>query len=263
MSFDVHQVIELKDDSWFDKQKIAASCVSEILETCEDAVITKSISNVLELNSIIDPIFKKYDCTPTFLGYYGFPSMMCVSINEEVVHGIIKDRKLESGDVIKFDVGATTDGAIADSALTCIFGDPKDPLHLELLEKCRNALYEGIKAAKVGNNIGHIGHAIFSSVKNTNFGLIKEYGGHGINKNKLHAAPFVPNKSKPSDGPRIQNNMAIAIEPMLVAGLPVTSVQSDKWTVKTGGISAHFEHSLFITNEKTHIMTKRKNENII
>lgn len=257
-SFTENSLVKLKDNEWFDKQKIAGQCVARCLQTSKELIEAHTTN--LSLKQIEDECLKimlSMKCTPTFLGYKGFPGAICTSVNTQLVHGIPSNYILQDGDVVKVDLGATYEGVIADAAITTIYGPPKDKLHIELIDTCRKALDNAIAMVSVGKRLGVIGAAIHYTNKSTRFGLITEYGGHGIDMNTPHAPPFVKNKSTSQEGIRIQPGLSIAIEPMLVIGDPKTQVSSiDNWTVSTPGIGAHFEHSIFVGKDQVHIMTK-------
>ena len=202
----------------------------------------------------------KSETSPTFKGYKGFPSAICTSVNEHLVHGIVTEYVLKDGDIITIDLGATYEGAIGDAASTFVYGNTKSKEATRMIDLCKQALYAGIKAIKVGSRLGVIGDAIHKLVKDSGFGLIVNYGGHGINYNTPHAPPFVSNRSSVNDGIRIQPGLSIAIEPMLVMGDTKTHILNDNWTVVASGISCHHEHSVFITNDSVHIMTEKEND---
>lgn len=255
-------LINLKDQTWFDNQKHAGQCVAKILTECKKIVLSKEANlSLKKFEEVTYTYMNEFKCEPTFKDYRGFPSALCTSVNNQIVHGIVTDYVLQDGDVVKLDLGATYNGAIADSAITCIYGTPKSKEHIRVTEACDKALQVGINAVKIGNRIGAIGEAIHKFAKNTEFGLITEYGGHGIDTNKPHAAPFIANKAKANEGVRIQPGFTIAIEPMLVIGPPHTKELKDKWTVITPGVGAHFEHTLFVKPDDTvHIITERTDD---
>ena len=177
------------------------------------------------------------------------------------MHGIPDDTVLDDGDVVSFDLGATYEGAIADSALTCIFGPPRDPKHVELVKATEEALMRGIQAIAVGKRLGCIGNAISKYVKSTGFGLVHNYGGHGLDWNTAHAAPFVSNKAEVTEGIRLQENITLAIEPLLVIGSSArTRTLDDGWTVTCDNICAHAEHTIFLHKDHVEIITWRNNE---
>jgi methionyl aminopeptidase len=257
-SFNDNNLIKLKDQLWIDKQRIAGSIVAKTLSKLESLVLDKCQFSAVELNEIGEAIIKESGGSPTFKGYKGFPAGVCISINKQLVHGIPKDISLKEGDIISFDLGVTYEGAIADSAITCIYGKPKTNRHVELLQATEGALLEGIRAIGLGKRLGCIGKAIYKYGRNKGFSVVNNYGGHGLEWDQPHAAPFVANKSTVNEGIRIVPGLAIAIEPMLVIGPADTYVSNDGWTVMTGDIGAHAEHSIFIHPEYIEIMTWRE-----
>ena len=208
-----------------------------------------------ELDRLAEEFIRSKGATPSFKGYEGFPSTLCISINDEVVHGFPSDRVLEDGDIISIDIGACYKGYHGDSAWTYTVGEVSDDAKY-LLEHTEQALYEGIKQAKVGNRIGDIGYAIEKYAKEHNLGVVKELVGHGVGTS-VHEAPDVPNYGTKGTGPKIRDGMVIAIEPMLTLGSPDIYVEDNDWTVVTvdSSLSAHFEHTIAITNEGVIILT--------
>jgi len=258
MSFENNDLIYLKDKFWLERQQIAGKCVGGILKTINTMIVEK-IPN-LSLKDIEEEAIRQIaenKCTATFKDYKGFPGAICLSVNKQLVHGVPTNYILQDGDVVKFDLGATYNGAIADAAATAIYGAPKSKQHVDLIEICKNSLTQAIQAVKIGKQLGCIGYAIHKYVtSNSRFGLITNYGGHGLDENIPHATPFVANKSKANEGPRIQEGLSIAIEPMLVIGDNRTRVGPDGWTVLTSDIGAHFEHSIFVAEDKTYVLTE-------
>ena len=208
-----------------------------------------------ELDSLAEKFIRSKGATPSFKGYEGFPSTLCISINDEVVHGFPGERVLQDGDIISIDIGACYKGYHGDSAWTYTVGEVSDDAKY-LLEHTEKALYEGIKQAKVGNRIGDIGYAIKKYAKEHNLGVVKELVGHGVGTS-VHEAPDVPNYGTKGTGPKIRDGMVIAIEPMLTLGSPDIYVEDNDWTVVTidSSLSAHFEHTIAITNEGVIILT--------
>lgn len=208
-----------------------------------------------ELDQLAEKFIRSKGATPSFKGYEGFPYTLCISINEEVVHGFPSERVLEDGDVISIDIGACFKGYHGDSAWTYTVGSVNDDAKY-LLEHTKNALYEGIKQAKVGNRIGDISYAIEKYAKEHNLGVVKELVGHGVGTS-VHESPDVPNYGQKGTGPKIRDGMVIAIEPMLTLGSPDIYVEDNDWTVVTvdSSISAHFEHTIAITNDGVEILT--------
>lgn len=257
-SWNSAELIPLKGQDWLEKQRHAGKVVGKCLSTFKTLGETVDKLNLLDIEKVCEDIISENDCTPTFKGYKGFPGAVCLSVNKDVVHGVPKDYILKDGDVVSLDLGATFEGAIADAAVTIIYGKPKNSLHIELLKVTKKALQCGIDSIEVGKRIGCIGYAINDYVKNNinNFSLIVKYGGHGISWNTAHSSPFVSNKSKKEEGVCIQPGLVIAIEPMLVIGSSRTKTLDDNWTVRCDGISAHFEHSLYVHENSVEIITK-------
>lgn len=257
---DNHSIIKLNNNLFFDKQREAGKIVASTLVLLKNIVNDNySKYSLIELNSIAENFIYSNNAQPTFKGYKGFPYGVCISVNENVVHGIPTNDYLKSGDVVSFDLGATVDGVIADSALTIIVDQPKSERHIELIKANEECLMAGINAIKVGLRLGVIGDAISRYTKKSGFASITAYGGHGLGDlYNPHASPFVPNVSTPNEGIRIQNGLSLAIEPQLVdAKTNETRILSDGWTVKANGISSHFEHSICIYNDCIEILTDR------
>jgi methionyl aminopeptidase len=194
----------------------------------------------------------------SFLGFEGYPAMLCASINEEIVHGVPSDRVLKEGDVLKLDMGIYRNGFHADSAVTIIVGDDKDSKKRELLKVTREALDVGIAQAKSGNTTGDIGSAIQEFVRKNGFEVVQDLVGHGIGEN-LHEWPQVPNFGKPGQGDELVPGMVIAIEPMVVTGKKRTKLGKDGFAFVTadGGLAAHFEHTVAITESGPYVLTAR------
>lgn len=208
-----------------------------------------------ELDRLAEEFIRSKGATPSFKGYEGFPSTLCISINDEVVHGFPSDRVLQDGDIISIDIGACYKGYHGDSAWTYTVGEVSDDAKY-LLEHTEKALYEGIKQAKVGNRIGDISYAVEKYATKHNLGVVKELVGHGVGTS-VHEAPDVPNYGTKGTGPKIRDGMVIAIEPMLTLGSPDIYVEDNDWTVKTvdSSLSAHFEHTIGVTNDGVIILT--------
>lgn len=258
-TFATNGYFNLKNEDWLVKQRVAGKVVADSLSILQKLVEEGTTLTALELNNMIEDYIKEQKCSATFKGYKGFPAGVCISINKELVHGIPKDYHFQEGDVISFDLGATYEGAIADSALTCIYGKPKSDQHVRLIKATEEALMAGIAAIKVGNQLGCIGNAISKCAKSYQFALVTQYGGHGLDWNVPHAAPFVSNKGEVDEGIRIQSGLAIAVEPMLVIDSSSTRVLDDGWTVVTHDVGAHAEHSIFVHSDRVEIITWREN----
>lgn len=250
--------VKLKDNDWLERLKIAGKCLSSTMTKLEILVKEKTNMSLIELSEFAEAEILKQGCEPTFKGYKKFPAAVCISVNTQLVHGIPTNYKLQDGDLVSFDFGATYKGAIADSATTCVFGTAKKE-HLALISATKESLAAGIKAVAVGNRIGAIGHAIYNCAREKGFRVIEHYGGHGIDENTPHAQPFVSNKSEPNKGIRIQPGLTIAIEPMLIPyrAQPKTKTGSDGWTVYTEEIGAHEEHTIFVHEDRVEIITER------
>jgi methionyl aminopeptidase len=258
----------LKNEDWLHKQRIAGKVAASALMILENKVKSKTTLSLLELNSMAEEYIQDHKCIPTFKNYKGhgltlFPAGVCISVNKQLVHGIPTNYYLQEGDVVSFDLGATYEGAIADTALTCIYGEPKKQDHVKLIKATEEALMKGIQAISVGKKLGSIGHAIFRSAKGNGFNVITQYGGHGIDISSdgsgiPHAPPFVANKDDPETGFRMQPGLVLAIEPMLIIGSTETHLHGDGWTVCGMGISAHFEHTVFLHEDHVEIITDRK-----
>lgn len=252
-----NSLIDLKNDDWLEKQRIAGKVTAQALMLLKNLTKDKTTKSLKEMDQEVESFIVANKCVPTFKNYKGFPSSCCFSVNNQLVHGIATDYHLQEGDIVSFDLGATYEGAIADSALTCIYGEPKKQEHVRLLESCHQALMSGIYAVSVGKKIGCIGDAIYKSAKSSGFNLIQQYGGHGISWNKPHAEPFIANRSYPDLGIRIQPGLTIAIEPMLIIGDTTTHVDQDGWTVWGKNLSSHFEHTIFVHEDRVEIITQR------
>lgn len=254
------EFIKLKDDIWLNKQRVAGKCVAECLSTSEELIKEDKGVSLKQIESVCLDIIKKHNCTPTFLNYKGFPGAICTSVNNELVHGIPRNYIIKSSDVVKIDLGATFEGAIADSAITVISGKYKNFFHKELVDACGSALTLGLRAIRVGLQVGEIGNAISAYFKKTPFKVITDYGGHGLDYDTPHSQPFIANKSRVDEGVRIQKGMTIAIEPMAVISSSKTRTSNDGWTVTTSDIGAHFEHTVYIHSDGVEIITFRKSD---
>ncbi len=260
--FSDSSLVRIKDKDWLEKQRVAGRIAAETLKLLEGFVKDKTIHSMIVLNEVAEQYIIKNGGIPTFKGYkgggpYPFPAGVCISINKELVHGVPKDYVLQDGDIVSFDLGVTYQGAIADTAITCIYGEPKESRHATLVKATEESLMKGIEAIAVGKRLGVIGQAISRHAKTYGFGIINNYGGHGLDWNTPHAPPFVENKSDDSRGIRIPAGLAIAIEPMLVLGSTTTSTLSDGWTIGTPDLGAHFEHSVFVHEDHVEIITDR------
>ena len=256
--FNNNSLVRLKDNDWLEKQRVAGKIAAEALLLLQDAILSGETFTTLELNNMAERQIAKQGGLPTFKGYKGFPAGVCVSVNKEMVHGIPKDYIIRDGDIVSFDLGVTIEGAIADTAITCIYGEPKSEKHVQLVKDTEEALMQGIRAIKVGDRLGVIGQAIYKYAHSLGYGVINNYGGHGLDWDIPHASPFVENKSDATRGIRIQPGLCVAIEPMLTLGSTITTTADDGWAVVTPDLSAHFEHSVFVhENGNVEIITDR------
>ena len=209
-----------------------------------------------EIDTKIRRHIEKCGATPSFLGYGGFPGSACISLNNEVIHGIPSDKRiLTEGDIVKVDVGARYRGYNGDSARTFPVGKVSDEA-LRLIEVTKNSFYEAMKVLKAGVRLGDVGYAVESFVISNGFTVVRDYVGHGVGKD-LHEDPEIPNYGIQGRGPRLYADMTVAIEPMVNQGTHEVKVKKDGWTVLTrdGKLSAHFEHTVAITNDKALILT--------
>lgn len=229
--------------------KVVALTLEKLSKSIRAGMTTK------ELDTIAAEEIKKHGAIPSFKGYRGFPGNICVSINNEIVHGIPGDRVLKEGDLVSLDVGATYKGFQGDAAVTVGVGKMA-PGQLELLEATKGALTEGIKAARDGVHLGDVSFAIQQYAEKSGFSVVREYSGHGIGAD-LHEDPQVPNVGVPGQGLVLRRGMTLAIEPMVNTGTWRTRIAPNMWTVVTadGGLSAHFEHTIAIEENSAEILT--------
>jgi methionyl aminopeptidase len=211
-----------------------------------------------ELADMAAAELKRLGGEPSFLGYQGFPDVICISVNEEVVHGIPSPEKiLGEGDIVGLDFGVTYRGMVTDSAISVIAGKPKQKGHTDLVERTREALNVGIDAVHGGVRTGDIGSAIEKYLKKFNYGIVRDLVGHGVGHN-LHEDPNIPNYGRANTGPWLESGMTIAIEPMVTLGTDRVGVAEDDWTILTADNSraAHFEHTVLITESGAEILTE-------
>jgi methionyl aminopeptidase len=246
-------VITIKTPDDFAKMRRAGQVVARILKTLHDAAAPGV--TLLELDRIAARIIREGDCTPNFLNYHGFPANTCLSVNDELVHGIPSERALKEGDILSVDAGAIYQGWHGDAALTFPVGEvPQDTL--TLIAVTEQALQVGIEHSRPGARLGDIGHAISEVAAPHGYGVVREYTGHGIGL-QMHEDPQVLNYGRPGKGMKLRAGMAIAIEPMFNAGSRTTRVLDDGWTVVTidGSLCAHFEHTVAITPDGPEVLT--------
>jgi methionyl aminopeptidase len=234
----------------YDAGQIVAQTHREVAKAVRPGVTT------LELDRVAEEYIKSKQAIPTFKGYNGFPNSICASINEEVVHGIPGLRQVNCGDIISIDIGATFNGYVGDAAVTLPVCEVDEEAR-KLLEVTERSLYEGIKKAVVNNRLSDISHAIQSYAESKGFSVVRDFVGHGVGRN-MHEDPQVPNFGQPGHGPRLKAGMVLAIEPMVNVGDFEVETLENNWTVVTSDRkrSAHFEHSVAITDEGPRILTK-------
>ena len=208
-----------------------------------------------EIEKAIYDFIMSQGATPSFLNLYGFPASACISVNDELIHGIPGNRVIKDGDIVSIDVGACLDGYHGDNAATFVAGNASEEA-LELLDVTKQSLYKGIEMAVVGNRVGDISNAVQTDCEERGYSVVREFVGHGIGRS-VHEDPEVPNFGAAGHGPRLVNGMCIAIEPMINAGTRFVSTDSNGWTVRTkdGKLSAHFEHTIAITDNGPIILT--------
>ena len=238
--------------------KHAGKITAEALLVARDAI--RPGVSTKEVDKKVRAYIEKCGAKPSFLGYGGFPGSACISINNEVIHGIPSDKVIiREGDIVKVDVGACYRGYNGDSARTFPVGKVSDEA-LRLISVTEESFYEAMKVAKAGNRIGDIGHAVESFVISNGFSVVKDYVGHGLGK-ELHEDPQVPNYGNAGRGPRLYAGMTLAIEPMVNAGDFKVNTLMDGWTVVTadGSLSAHYENSIAITESDPILLTDAEN----
>lgn len=248
-------MINVKSKSELEKMRLAGKISANALHYGGQSI--RVGMSTYELDKIIHDYIVKNGAKPSFLGYGGFPGSACISINNQVIHGIpSKKTIIHDGDVVSIDVGAYIDGFHGDSAYTFPVGNVSEET-LKLLEVTKESLYKGIEQAVVGNRIGDVSHAVEEHVSSYGYGIVRQYVGHGVGRN-LHESPEVPNFGRAGHGPRLVAGMTIAIEPMINAVGDEVKVLPDGWTVltKSGSASAHFEHTVAVTPDGPVLLTK-------
>ncbi|MDR0291360.1 MAG: type I methionyl aminopeptidase [Elusimicrobium sp.] len=247
-------MIEIKTKEEIKKMRAAGKIVAEVLAAVSNMV--KPGVSTLELDKEAEKIIRARKATPCFLGYNGFSGTICASVNDEVVHGIPqKGRILKSGDIISIDTGAKFDGFCADAAVTVGAGKVSAAAQ-RLMDLTKKSLELGLARVRPGARLGDVSNAVETFAMLNNLGIVREYCGHGIGRN-LHEEPCIPNYGARGTGPVLKSGYALAVEPMLNAGKDGVATQSDGWTVVTrdGSLSAHFEHTVAVTENGCEILT--------
>ena len=235
--------------------KKAGRVVALVFEGIKDKIVpgisTKEVADMCE------KIIRDNGAIPTFLNYYGYPGAVCVSVNDELVHGIPSERRiLRDGDIVSVDVGATLNGYVGDACRTYPVGICQENA-LRLIRVTEQSFFEGVKYARPGNHLGDISHAIQQYCEDRGYSLPREYTGHGVGS-VLHEDPYIPNYGTPGTGPVLKEGMTLAIEPMVAEGHFAVRVLKDGWTakMKDGKLSSHYENSIVITKDGYEILTK-------
>jgi methionyl aminopeptidase len=246
-------MIPLKSEKDLVMMKASAKILAGVMRKLREQV--KAGISTLEIDILAEALVRKEGALPAFKGYKGYPSSICTSVNEEIVHGIPAARKLEEGDIVSLDLGVNYQGYFSDLAITVAVGKV-NPSVKKLIEVTRKALSEGIRQARPQNHLSDISYAIQSYVERHGFSVVREFVGHGIGL-ALHEEPEVPNFGRPGQGPLLQSGMVLAIEPMVNMGGWESSILDNGWTAvtKDGLASAHFEHTVAITQRGPQILT--------
>jgi methionyl aminopeptidase len=247
------KVITRKTAVDFAKMAVAGRCVAAVHAAVRAAAMP-GVSTA-ELDSIAAGVIREHGCRPSFLGYHGYPASICASPNSAVVHGVPGGYRLREGDILSIDAGAVYEGWHGDAAFTMAIG-AVDPEVATLLEVTERALWNGIAETVAGNRLGDVGHAIEETARPHGYGVVRGYVGHGIGR-AMHEAPDVPNSGPAGKGLRLKTGMALAIEPMFNLGTEETVTLDDGWTVVTadGKLSAHFEHTVLLTEQGSMVST--------
>lgn len=247
-------MIILKTEREIEKMRKAGRLVGETHAFLEKLIKPGITTKVLD--EAAEDFIRSNDALPAFKGYNGFPGSICASVNEEVVHGIPGLKKLNDGDIISIDIGTIVEGYVGDGAKTYAVGNISEE-DKKLIDVTRQSFYEGLKYARVGYRLSDISHAIQSYVEKNGFSVVRDYVGHGVGQ-KMHEEPQIPNFGLPGKGPRLKAGMTLAIEPMVNAGTYRVRVLSNDWTVVTADRkrSAHYEHTIAITDDEPLILTK-------
>ena len=246
--------IEIKTPEQIEGMRVAGLVVGRTLEMLRE--VARPGLSTGELDAAAERHIRSLGATPSFLGYHGFTGSICVSVNNEVVHGIPGARVLAEGDVVSIDCGAIVDGWHGDAAVTIALGEVPDEV-LALMRVTEEAMWRGIGAARLDGRVSDISHAVESHVRSCgDYGILEDYTGHGIGS-EMHQPPDVPNYGKPGRGARLVRGMALAVEPMVTLGSPETDLLEDDWTVVTtdGSWAAHSEHSFTLTDGGAWVLT--------
>ena len=247
-------MIIVKSDRDLERMRVSCGIAARVRDEVA-AMVSPGVTTV-ELGEYAGELIRKAGGKSAFLGYRGFPGQICISVNDEVVHGIPSPRRIEIGDVVSLDFGVWIDGFFGDTATTVMVG-VTDPAVIKLVRSTERALEIGLAATQAGRRLSDVSHAIQRAVEGDGFSVVRDFVGHGIGR-ELHEDPQIPNFGKPGHGPKLKAGMTLAIEPMVNMGKAGVDVQNDGWTVLTRDRlpSAHFEHTVAVRNGEVEILTK-------
>lgn len=248
-------MVTIKTQEEIDNMRVSGGILENVLKVVIES--TKAGMSTKDLADIAAQQLGKHDAKPVFLNYYGFPHVLCVSVNDEVIHGIPRAKHIvNEGDLVSIDFGVNYKGMITDAARTYVVGNTNSANKL-LMEKTEQALLEGISVVKNNTHLGDVGAKIESVLRSAKLGIVRDYVGHGVG-HELHEEPNIPNYGQPGTGSRLQTGMTIAIEPMATLGEERVTVDNDGWTVRTadGSYSAHFEDTVLVTDNSFEILTR-------
>ena len=254
MGFGEDKIVR-KSPPEIEKMRRSGQIVRQVLDHVKNVVA--SGATTMDLEKAAEKLIAELGATPAFKGYYGYPCVLCTSINEEIVHGIPSEKRmLKAGDIVSIDCGVVFDGYYGDAAITVPVGETLTDELKKLLEVTEASLYKGIEQAKIGNTVGHVGSAIQKHVETAGFSIVRDFVGHGIGT-KLHEAPQIPNFGKKGQGAELSEGMVLAIEPMTTAGRPAVRVGGDGWAIysQDNSPAAHFEFTVAITSAGPRILT--------
>jgi len=239
-----------------DKMRTAGRVVAKVFDEVQPLLRPGTATK--DIDVLVEKVIRSEGCVPSFKGYRGFPGSACISLNEEIVHGIPGRRKLREGDLVKLDVGAIYEGFHGDSAWTFYVGEEIPPAIVKLMQTTEESLWAGIHAARAGNRVGDISHAVQEVAEGAGFSVVREYVGHAVGR-ELHEDLQIPNYGPAGRGPVLEEGMTLALEPMVNIGDWRTEVLDDDWTVVTadGELSAHYEHTIAVRDGEALVLTAR------
>jgi methionyl aminopeptidase len=253
-------MIIAKSQKDLDRMREVGELIAEVREMLRAAVAVGVSS--LELNNAAEKMIRERGAIPTFIGYHGFPFAICASVNEQVVHGFSNETPLKEGDIISIDVAASYNGFVGDTAITIPVGTVSEEV-AQLVKVTEECLYLAIEQCYPNKRVGDLGHAVQTHAEKYGYGIVRDYVGHGIGR-KMHEAPQIPNYGRPGTREKIRAGYCFAIEPMINLGTHETKTLGDKWTVvtKDGKPSAHFEHTVAVTEAGPEILTLTKEQKL-